>query len=180
MVEERNGSRVQGDQIKLESKKIRCLLSNFLWTLNKHHRNFTLASYFSVYFQHMKFICMHKTLVFLQLTAFDIPWAGESSFFRGDKNNIPQIRWPECTKVQIQFLRIVLLVDFVLSDDTQKIYLESLVWWRGSWEVNETSPAFVKLGCARYPEIWIVFQWTHKNLEFRRHRMWSLNRRLQC
>ena len=24
------------------------------------------------------------------------------------------------------------------------------------------------------------FEWTHKNLEFRRHRMWSLNRQLQC
>ena len=24
------------------------------------------------------------------------------------------------------------------------------------------------------------FEWTHKNLEFRHHRMWSLNRQLQC
>ena len=35
-------------------------------------------------------------------------------------------------------------------------------------------------GCARFAEILTVFQWTHKNLEFRRHRMWSLNRQLQC
>ena len=35
-------------------------------------------------------------------------------------------------------------------------------------------------GCARFTEILTVFKWTHKNLEFRRHRMWSLNRQLQC
>ena len=34
--------------------------------------------------------------------------------------------------------------------------------------------------CGRFPEILTVLKWTHKNLELRRHRMWSLNRQLQC
>ena len=36
------------------------------------------------------------------------------------------------------------------------------------------------LGCARFAEILTVFKWTHKNLEFRHHRMLILNRQLQC
>ena len=35
-------------------------------------------------------------------------------------------------------------------------------------------------GCSCFAKILTVFKWTYRNLEFRRQRMWSLNRQLQC
>ena len=35
-------------------------------------------------------------------------------------------------------------------------------------------------GCARFPKNWTFFMWTQRNLEFRHHRKWSLNRQFQC
>ena len=66
----------------------------------------------------------------------------------------------------------------VTSHGTGKYCFPRQVW--GRMKVCTRKWTITPLGCARFPEIWTLFMWTRRNWEFRRHRMWSLNRQFQC